>query len=86
MKVATNLGLLSGSGLATGAISSSLVAGGFILGPIFQILLPTFFIMDYFKKKKLKEELLQASTSLSADLFLKEGVRDWIQHHKKEMV
>lgn len=83
MEVAKKLGLISGAGIATGTISGSLVAGGFLLGSIFQLLLPTLMITKFIKNKKKQEELLNASTSLAADLFLKESVENWLNIEKK---
>lgn len=83
IRVAKNLGLINGAGVSTGVISSGLIAGGLFV-PLFNIALPAVLIRNYFKKKKKIEEFLKVSTSLTADLFLKEGVEVWFNHNEKE--
>ncbi|MFF2752787.1 hypothetical protein ACFVR1_03380 [Psychrobacillus sp. NPDC058041] len=78
IEVAKQLGLISGTGVITGVVSSTLVTRGFLFAPIFQLILPTLFITKFFKRKKMIKELQKASTSLVADLFLKEAVEEWL--------
>lgn len=85
IEVAKKLGLISDTGAARGAVSSTLTAGeSFLLYFFPKILLPTIIVTRYFQSKQRQKELLKASTSLAADLFLKDYVKNWLNIELKD--
>lgn len=79
IEVAKKLGLLTGAGVAVGGITAPLVAAGTIFAWL--IMPPT--VLSVIMKKKKEAELVKTSTSLTADLFLKDGVNNWLDIQKE---
>jgi hypothetical protein len=78
VSVAQKLNLLTSDGVATGAVSSAFITGRLAFR-VLLALLPTILITSYFYKKKIVEKLLKATTPLTADLFLNQGVKEWLK-------